>query len=451
MNLDRDKQMFSNRALVSLAVPVILDALLAIVAGMVDSAMVSSAGEAAVSAVSLVDAVNLLFLMIVAAISVGGSVITAQYIGRQNYEKASTSANQLLYASTAMAVVCMLLLIGLREHMLTWIYGGIEADVFENASTYFFYTLLGYPFFAIGSSSGAVLRAMGKNRQSVMITVLANLLNVAGNATLIYGFGLGVAGAAISTSFSRVVWAVLGLILTHRKELPAHFEKLLRFKLDFDVMRRVLQVGLTNGLENGMFHIGKVLISSLISSFSTVAIAAYSVSSTLNNIGWTIVGAFGTVLLTVVGQCVGAKEYEQARMYTKKMLGIATICMFLIFGSVFLLRNQLVMLFDFAPETLEACAYYTGVSALFSLVSIYSLSFVPTSAFRAAGDLRYAVTLSISSMFAFRVFLCYILNAIFPQLGLMCVYIGMGVDWLFRSVLNFIHFCRGKWLHKQLI
>ena len=451
MEAKRNGLMFSNRALVGLAVPVILDALLAIVAGMVDSAMVSSAGEAAVSAVSLVDSVNLLFLMIVAAIGAGGSVITAQYIGRQNYAKASTSANQLLYAAFAVASAFMVPLIFFRENVLSLIYGGIEADVFENASTYFFYTLLGYPFFAIGSSSGAVLRAMGKNRQSVTITVLANLLNVAGNATLIYGFNMGVAGAAISTTFSRIVWAVLGLILTHRKEYPAHFDKLLRFKLDFDVMKRVLQVGLTNGLENGMFHIGKVLISSLISSFSTVAIAAYSVSSTLNNIGWTIVGAFGTVLLTVVGQCVGAKEHEQARMYTKKLLGIATIFMFLIFGSVFLLRNQLVMLFDFAPETLETCAYYTGISALFSIASIYSLSFVPTSAFRAAGDLRYAVTLSISSMFAFRVFLCYVLNAIFPQLGLMCVYIGMGADWLFRSILNFFHFRSGKWLQKQLI
>lgn len=451
MKIESGKQMFTNRALVGLAVPVILDALLAIMAGMIDSAMVSSAGEAAVSAVSLVDAVNLLFTAIISALAIGGSVITAQYIGRKSFDKASTSANQLLYASTAMALVCMLLLLCFRENVLSLIYGGIEADVFKNASTYFGITLLGYPFFAIGCSSGAVLRAMGKNRQSVAIAVTANLCNVAGNAILIYGFHMGVTGAAISTAFHYVVWAVSGLILTHRKELPAHFEKLLRFRLDWEVMKRVLKIGVTNGLENGMFHIGKVLIASLVSSFSTVAIAAYSVSATLNNFGWTIIGAFGTVLLTVVGQCVGAKEYEQARAYTKKLLIAASACMFLIFGSIVLLRNQLVLLFNFEPATLEACAYYTGISALFSIVAFYAYSFVPTSAFRAAGDLRYAVTVSIVSMFAFRVLLCYILNAIFPQLGLMCVYIGMGVDWLVRSVLNFFHFRSGKWLQKQLI
>jgi putative MATE family efflux protein len=443
--------MFSNKALVGLTVPIILDALLAIVAGMVDSAMVSSAGEAAVSAVSLVDSVNLLFISIFSATAIGGSVVTAQYLGSRNYKSACASANQLLYAATAIATAFMVLLLSLRAPLLRLIYGSIDADVFENATTYFFYTLLGYPFFALGASSAAVLRSMGKNRQAVTITIAYNLLNVAGNAILIYGFHLGVAGAAISTSASRVVYAVLGLSLASRKKLPAHFEQLLRFKLDFSMMRRVMRIGLANGLENGMFHIGKILIASLISSFGTVYIAAYSVSSTINNIGWTIVGSFSTVLLTVVGQCIGAHEHQQAKAYVKKMLTVATVAMVTLFGCIFLLRAQLVRLFDFGPEALEASAYYTGVSALFSIFSLYSFSFVPMAAFRAAGDIRYAVTLSISSMFALRVALCYLLNAIFPSLGLMCVYVGMFADWAVRSVLNIRRYRSGKWLHKQLI
>lgn len=442
--------LFSNRALVTLTIPIVFDALLSIVAGMVDSAMVSSAGEAAVSAVSLIDALNLLFIAVFSAIAVGGSVVTAQYVGSRNYQKASVSANQLIYASTAIATVFMAVLLCLRVPLLRLIYGSIEADVFENADVYFFYTLLGYPFFAIGASSSAVLRAMGKNRSAVVITILSNLLNVVGNAVLIYGFHLGVAGAAISTSFSRVVYAVLGLVLAHKKSLPARFEKLLKFRLDLDVMRRVLNIGLANGLENGLFHIGKILISSLVSSFGTVAIAANSVASTINNIGWTVVSAFGTVLLTVVGQCIGAGAQDQARQYTKKFLSVGTVVMLTLFGSIFLLRRQLVALFDFGPEALEASAYYTGACALLAIGSLYSFSFVPMNAFRAAGDVRYAVTLSVTSMFAFRVGLCYLLCTLFP-VGLMGVYIGMWADWAFRSVLNIIRYRSGKWLRKQLI
>lgn len=443
--------LFSNRALVGLTIPIVLDALLAIVAGMVDSAMVSSAGEAAVSAVSLVDSLNLLFITVFSAIAVGGSVVTAQYVGSRNYAKASTSANQLLYAATAVATFFAVLLLPLREPIIRMIYGSIEADVFQNASTYHFYTLLGFPFFAIGASSAAVLRSMGKNRQAVTITIVYNIINVIGNALLIYGFHMGVTGAAISTSFSRVIYAALGLVLAHSRKLPARFSGVLRFRLDFDVMRRVLGIGLTQGLENGMFHIGKILISSLVSSFGTVAIAANSVANTINNIGWTIIGAFGTVLLTVVGQCVGAGEPEQAKAYVKKMLRAATVATYVLFGTVFLLRGTLVQLFDFGPEALETCAYYTGVSALFSMFALYSFSFIPVSAFRAAGDIRYAMTLSIVSMFAFRVALCYVLNAIFPTLGLMCVFIGMGADWAFRSALNICRLRSGKWLHKKLI
>lgn len=443
--------LFSNKVLVGLTIPIVIDALLAIVAGMVDSAMVSSAGEAAVSAVSLVDAVNLLFISVFSSIAVGGSVVTTQYVGSRNYAKASVSANQLLYASTAIATVLMALLLCLRVPLLRLVYGSIEADVFENANTYFFYTLLGYPFFAIGASAAAVLRSMGKNRQSVIITITYNLLNVAGNAILIYGFDMGVAGAAISTSFSRVVYAALGLVLAHRKSLPAHFEKLLKFKLDMDIMRRVLHIGMANGVEGGLFHVGKILIASLVSVFGTIAIAAYSVSTTISNIGWTIVSAFGTVILTVVGQCIGAGEQEQAKTYTKKLIAAATVAMFSIFGSIFFLRNYLVLLFDFGPEALEASAYYTGVCALCSVFSLYSFSFVPMNAFRAAGDVRYAVTVSVVSMFAFRVALCYIINALFPAVGLMCVYIGMWADWAFRSVMNVLRYRSGKWLHKQLI
>ena len=443
--------LFTNRALVGLTIPIILDALLAIVAGMVDSAMVSSAGEAAVSAVSLVDSLNLLFITVFAALGIGGSVVTAQYVGSRNYAQASVSANQLFYAATAVATFFMVLLLPLREPVLQLVYGSIEADVFQNAATYWFYTLLGFPFFAMGSASAAVLRAMGKNRQAVTITIAYNILNVIGNATLIYGFRMGVAGAAISTSVSRVVYAALGLILAHSRKLPARFAGLLRFRLDWNVMKRVLRIGLTQSLENGMFHIGKILIASLVSSFGTVAIAAYSVSSTINNIGWTIIGSFGTVLLTVVGQCMGAREPEQAKAYTRKLLAVATVTMIVVFGSVFCFRNYLVRLFDFGPEALQTCAYYTGASALFSVVALYSFSFVPMSAFRAAGDIRYAVTVSIVSMFAFRVAACYVLNAIFPTLGLMCVYLGMAADWAFRSALNVRRFRSGKWLQKRLI
>lgn len=448
---ERKPLLFTNKALMAMVIPEMLASLLAIVAGLVDSVMVSSAGEAAVSAVSLVDTINLLFITAFTGMANGGSVITSQFVGKKDYKQACVSANQLLYLATAVATGLMTVLLCFREPVLRLVYGQLEADVFQNASTYFLFTLLGFPFFAMGASSTAVLRSVGKNRQAVSTAITYNVLNVIGNAILIYGFHMGVAGAAISTSLSRVVYAALGLWLAHKKSLPAHFEELLKFQLDKDVLRRVFRIGITNGTENSLFHVGKVLISGLLATFGTAAIAAYSASYTLNNIGWVIVSSFGTVMLPVVGQCVGAGEPEQAKLNIKKLVGAATVVMLALFPTIFLLRNQLVLLYDFEEETLKLAAYYTGVGAVASIISLYSFSFVPANGFRAAGDIRFTMIFSTASMFVFRVGLCFVVNAIWPAAGPLTLYIGMWADWIFRTVVNIIRYRSGKWLHKRLV
>ena len=215
-------------------------------------------------------------------------------------------------------------------------------------------------------------------------------------------------------------------------------------------MRRVMNIGVTNGLENGLFQAGKLLVASLVSTFGTIAIAANSVANTLCNIGWTTVGCMSTVLLTVVGQCMGAGEKEQAKMYTKKLVNVDIIMTVVVFGSVFLFREPLVSIFDFEEAALRESAYITGAGALLTIFSIYAWSFVPVAAFRAAGDTKYAVILAVSSMFTFRVGLSYALDHFFGM-GLLGVWIGMWGDWTCRSIFNFFRFRSGKWLEKKVI
>lgn len=445
-----NKPMFTGRELVSLSVPIILDSVLGIMAGMADAAMVSSAGEAAVSGVALVDQLFILLVMVFSAIASGGVVITGQYIGNQNFKKAKTSANQLLYAVTAVALAITLAAICFIPQILRLVYGEVEADVMENAKAYFFYALLGLPFLAIGSSGAALLRTMSHSKLALTLTGGVNVVNIIGNAVLIYGCKLGAAGAAMATSFSRLVWAIVSLVILHNKALPVYFENLLRFRIDWDIMKKILRIGVANGLENSSFHIGKLLVASLIASFGTVFIAANYVASTLCNVGWTIVGSLGTVMLTVVSQCIGADEQQQAKRYTRKFLMLSHIFVFTLFGSVFLLRNQLVQLFDFEADSLKVAAYYTGLGALCTIFAFYGSAFVPVAAFRAAGDVRYAMILTIASMFTFRVALSFLLNHFFA-LGLLSVWIGMWADWFFRAIMNTIRFRSGKWLRKKLV
>jgi len=448
---ERKPLLFTNKALVAMVIPEMLSGLLAIVAGLVDSIMVSSAGEAAVSAVSLVDTINLLFITAFTGMANGGSVVTSQCIGGRDYKKACISVNQLFYLATAVAIGLMTILLCFRNQVLSLVYGQLEADVFKNASIYFLFTLLGFPFFAMGASSTAVLRAQRKNRQAVTVVIAMNIFNVIGNAVLIYGFRMGVAGAAIATSLSRVLYAVWGMWFAHRKSLPAHFEGLLKFRMDKDMLRRVFRIGITNSTENSLFHLGKVLISGLLAGFGTAAIAAYSASYTINNIGWTVIIAFGTVMLTTVGQCIGAGEIEQAKLNMKKLVGAATVVMAVVFAGIWIFRDDVVQMYGFEKETLEMAAYYTGVGALASLLSLYSFSFTPASGFRAAGDIRFTMIFSAACMFVFRVGLSFVAYWLRPEWGPLCIYIGMWADWLVRTIVNIVRYRSGKWIHKRLV
>ena len=442
--------LFSNRALVNLTVPIALNSLMAIFMGMADSIMVSSAGAAAVSAVSLVDALNNVFTTAFDAIPIGGSVVTSQYIGARQYEKAKASVCQILYSGFTIAVICMTLLLCFRKQVLNLIYGTIEQDVFDNAVTYFTLTLISFPFLVIGCTSTATLRAMAKSRQAVTITITVNFLNVIGNAILIYGFKIGVAGAAISTTLARIVWCVWGVLAMQSKKLPMQVDKIFPIRLDWDIMKRVLRVGSANGFENALFYVGRLLVSSLVASLGTVYIAAYSLASNLNNFGWTMTGAFTTSSMTVVGQCVGAGEKAQARQNAKKLLMAATVTMVISFSLVAIFSHQLVSLYDLTPEELDVAAYHTRFAAILTIFTGYSLSFVPMGSFRAAGDIRYPMVVTIATMFIFRVAFSYLLCYGF-HLGLMSVWIGMAADWVCRTVLNSVHFIRGKWLDKKLI
>ena len=448
--IDNRSPMFTNRALINLGFPILLNCLMSFLMGTVDSIMVSAAGAAAVSAVSIVDAINAVFTTVFDSIPIGGSVVTSQYLGAKQYEKAKESIRQILYSGVVLALICMVSMLCLRRQVLNWIYGTIEVDVYQQAVTYFTITLLSYPFLVAGCTATATLRSMAKSRQAVTITISVNALNVVGNAVLIYGFHLGVAGAAAATVFSRIVWCVWGLLALRSKKLSVQLDRIFPIRLDWSVLKRVLLVGMGNGFENGLFYVGRLLVSSLVASLGTVYIAAYSLSSTLSSFGWSALSAFTTTAMTVVGICIGAGEKEQARQNAKKMLLWSSVSMVVLFSLVFVFRRQLVGLYKLKTEELEVAAYYTGVAAVLTVITGYSMSFTPVGVFRAAGDLRYPVVLASATMILFRVGLSYLLCLYF-EMGLMGVWLGMGADWLCRTIFNTVHFCRGKWLDKKLI
>ena len=448
--LSDSKRMYSNGDLVKLTVPLFLSSLLAIVTNLVDSAMVSSAGEAAVAGVSLVGNITLVFIMLITAATSGGIVITSQFVGKGDQKLANESAKQFIYLSTAAGVFVSAILFFFREPILNLVYGSVDEEVFNACCDYLLWLSLGYPFYAIGSGSGAILRSIGKNTLSVVLFTASNVLNVIGNAVFIYVFDMGAAGAGLATTISRVVWGVGSLFLLHNKNLKVHFEKLLHYRPDWNIIKKIAIIGGTSGIASALFYIGKLIISTLTATFPTIEITAFSVSNSICNFAWTGLDSFSSALIPIVGQCMGAGKPDQARFYTRRMSNASLVAMVILFGLTFILRNQLVLIYDLEKETLALAAKNIGYGALFSIFSFYAWAFTPICGFRSAGDVKFGLYVSVITMFVFRVGLAFLLGSYF-KMGLLGLWIGMWADWFVRAILNFIHFKQGKWLTKKVI
>ncbi len=449
--------LFSKRGMFKIIFPLIIQQALAVTIGMADSMMVASAGEAAVSGVSLVNTLDLLLIYTFSALASGGAIVVSQFIGKKDIDLANKSSKQLIYATTGVALFVSIVVIALRYPLLDLLFGKVETDVMSNAQSYFFFVALSFPFLGLYDAGAAIFRAMGNSTISMTVSLFMNFVNIAGNAILIFGFGMGATGAAIATLFSRIVGSIIITVLLHNKKNLIYIEHILHYRPDFNIIKSILRVGIPNGVENSMFQFGKLLTQALISGMGTAAIAANAVAHTMATFQYMPGGAIGLAMITIVGRCVGAEEKEQAKKYARTLVGITYLCLWVIVLFTFIFSKQIIQIYGLSPESAELAnklIIYHAVSAAL----IWPIAFTLPTSFRAASDVKFTLIVSVLSMWVFRVATSYILalesislfGLAIPCLGLgvMGVWIAMSIDWVFRALLFVIRHLNGKWLTK---
>ena len=435
--------LFSNNDLKKLIIPLILEQVLAITVGMADSMMVASAGESAVSAVSLADSIFILLINLFAALGTGGAVICGQQIGRREPEVACRAANQLLLFTGSFAVVIMALTYIFRPFILHVVFGKITQQVMTSCNTYLVIVAASIPFIALYNAGAAIFRSMGDSKTAMYMSLVMNGINLVGNAILIFGFHMGVAGAAIPTLLSRMVAAAVILRLLLNQNKTVHISLPFSFHFDIALLKKILGIGIPNGLENSMFQLGKIMVLSIVSGFGTASIAANAVCNNLASFQILPGMAMGFAMLTVVSQCVGAGDYEQVRYYTRKLLCIAYACIAASSVLIFLALPMLIRLYHLSPEAAEytrKIIYAHSAGA----VTIWPLAFTLPNALRAASDVKHTMLLSILSMWIFRIGFSYLLG-IYLGLGVFGVWIAMEIDWIFRSICFVHRYFGNKW------
>ena len=446
---DRSHYLFSNRELANLIGPLVIEQLLAVFVGMADSIMVANVGEAAVSGVSLVDNIMILIINIFAALATGGAVVAGQYIGRKDEKSACKAATQLVWFVSLSAVAIMILVYFGKDIILNQVFGHITAEVKGHADIYLLIVTASIPFIALYNGGSAIFRAMGNSQVSMRVSLLMNAINVTGNAILVFGLRIGTAGVAIPTLISRMVAAIVITVLLCNQTRILHIERTLKFRFDGRMIRKILAIGVPNGLENSMFQLGKILVLSLVSTFGTYAIAANAVSNAIALFQILPGMAISLAITTVISQCVGANDYEQVHYYLKKLLVIIYVAMAGTVALIFLALPLILKAYNLSDQTAAAATniiHFHGISAMI----IWPLSFALPAAYRAAGDAKACMYTSIVSMWIFRIGFSYLVGK-YMGLGVFGVWVAMVIDWVVRAICFIIRYFNGKWKHGAIV
>lgn len=438
-----NNRLFSRNDLVRLIIPLIVDQFLQVAVGLSDSIMVARVGEAAVSGVSLVDTVMLLIINIFTALATGGAVIAGQYLGRKD-PKTGCEATVQLFNFTFLFSIFIMILGYLGQNVILYhVFGKIEPEVMKDSRTYLLIVLSSIPMIAMYNAGAAIFRAMGNSNIAMKTSLLMNSINVFGNALLIFGFHRGVEGVAIPTVVSRGVACVVILILLNNQEHELHILHLYPFKIKWNVLKKILYIGIPNGLENSMFQLGKIAVLSLVSGLGTASLAANAVGNNIANFAILPGMSFGFALLTVCAQCVGAGDFEQVKYYTKHMMRVEYLCLIASNLIVILALPFILSVYNLSDEA----ARYANDIILYHaacVVTIWPLSFTLPNTLRAAADVKVTMILSIISMWVFRFGFSYLLTMEF-HMGIFGVWVAMTIDWLVRGIFFVCRYKSGRW------
>jgi putative MATE family efflux protein len=444
------EERWNNRALFGLLWPLIVEQMLAVTMGAVDTIMVSSVGEYAVSAVNIVDNINNLLIIAFTALCTGGAVVVSQYIGRRDHANSSLAAKQLVYSVTLISLLTMTLAVLLRRPVIRLVYGAIESDVMNSAAVYFLFTGFSYPFLALNNANAALFRAAGNSKVPMLIAILVNIINIGGNAVFIYVLKIGVLGAALSTFLSRVIAAAITTVmLVRNKASPISLFGMHHVRIVRSMIKNILNVGVPSGLESSMFMIGKLLTQRIFAIFGTAAIAANAIASLVNSFSFMPGNAFGMALLTIVGQCVGAGDYPAVKKQAFKIMKVAYISLFIMSTATYIFMEPLIGLFNLSPEAHEMTRSFLRIHCI-SMGLGWSMSFVLPNALRASGDARYVMVIAAVSMWTVRVCSSYFFTFVLG-LGPLGVWLAMGADFFVRGAFYCGRWLSGKWQEKRVI
>lgn len=441
--------MFSNKDLRNMIVPLFMEQFLVMLVGIIDTFVVSYVGEAAVSGVSLVNSFNTIFIYLFTALASGGAVVISQYLGSKDQNNTVKSSSQLLMFSTLFSIVLGILVLIFSQSLLSFLFGKVETSVMDACMTYLKISAYSYPALAIYNAGAAMYRSMTKTSTTMYLSIVSNIINVIGNMIGVFVLHAGVAGVAYPSLIARAFSAIVITILLFNKKYEAHYVKEWLFKFDFSLLKKMLNIAIPNGIENGIFQLVKVALSSVVAMFGTYQIAANGVAQSIWSLAALVGSAMGPVFITVVGQCMGASDIDQADYYFKKLMKITLVLSIAWNAFILAITPVFMNFYVLSDKTKELIIILVAIHNIFNTVAFPF--FGPLSnGLRATGDVKYTMIVSIASTVGGRLVFSLIF-AIYFNMGVIGIALAMCLDWSIRGIIFFLRYKSHKWTQFKVI
>lgn len=441
--------MFSNKDLRNMIVPLFFEQLLVMLVGIMDTFIVSYAGEAAVSGVSLVNSFNTIFIYLFTALASGGAVVISQYIGNQDKKNSILSSSQLVMFSCIFSIVVSIVVLLFQKPILSGLFGRVDGDVMEACMTYLRISAYSYPFIAIYNAGASLCRSMAKTKTTMNISLVSNLINIIGNYIGVFVLHAGVAGVAVPSLIARAFSAIVITCLCFDTQLAAYYTKEGILTWDSAMLKRVLNIAVPNGIENGIFQFVKVALSSVVALFGTYQIAANGIAQSIWSLAALMGVALGPVYITVIGQCMGKQDTAQAKYYFKKLNRLALVLSLVWNVLIFLITPGWMKFYQVSQETIQMVIYLVAIHNFFNAF-VYPFSGPLSNGLRAAGDVKFTMIVSVASTVLAR-FVFSLLFAIYFNLGVIGIALAMCLDWSLRAVIFYLRYRSGKWMNCKVI
>ncbi len=441
-----------------LTLPVLAEQAFIMLMGVVNTIMASHLGKEAISAIGMIDSINNIIIAFFSAFAVGGTVIVAQNFGSMNLQGANKAALNAIFSGLIIAVTVTVLLAVFKRPMILTVFHAAEPLVIQNTLTYFNITLLTYPFIALMSIIFGVLRGAGNTKAPMKITITMNVFNVICSYLLIYGLeignnhlliripSLGIKGAAYGIALARIIGFVMVMGVLLKDFLRINLRELTQFRFSLGTLKTIFNIGIPSSLESLMFNGGKLITQIFVVGMGTATIAANSISGSIFGLLNIPGSALSIAAIIMVGQFIGKQDTKMATETLRYLIKLGTICLVILCAIIYPFAHFLATIYTQDPEVVRITTMLIK-STVFAMPLLWSGSFILPSGLKGGGDVKYILVVSILGMWLFRLTLGYIL-AIPLGVGILGIWIAMYVDWFIRSLLFFIRFKSGKWVHK---